>query len=131
MANNSLLKYISGVGTKIIQTSIMVAIIKILNNVPIPGFCLRKIHKDKTDTLTMKVTIPTEIFVLRDIPWANTLHGDAPVNETMSKPSPAPNNVNPKTKKKIVINFGLKLNGFLELHDFFGIFFIVKNIINY
>ena len=33
MANKSLLKYISGVGTKIIQTSIMVAIIKILNNI--------------------------------------------------------------------------------------------------
>ena len=48
MANKSLLKYISGVGTKIIQTSIMVAIIKILNIVPRPGFCLRKIHKDKT-----------------------------------------------------------------------------------
>ena len=68
MANKSLLKYISGVGTKIIQTSIMVAIIKILNNVPRPGFCLRKIHKDKTVTLTMKVTIPTDISVLRDIP---------------------------------------------------------------
>ena len=79
----------------------------------------------------MKVTKPTDISVLRDIPWAKTLQGDAPVNETISKPSPAPNNVNPKTKKKIVTSFGLKLNGFLELHDFLGIFFIVKKIINY
>ena len=128
MANNNLFKYISGVGTKIIHRSIIVAIIKILNNVPNPGFCLRNIHKNKTETLTMKVTKPTDILVLIDIPWAKTLHGDAPVNETISRPSPVPNKVNPNTKKKIVINFGLKLKGFFELHDFLGIFFIVKNI---
>ena len=43
MANKSLLKYISGVGTKIIQTSIMVAIIKILNSVPRPGFLFESV----------------------------------------------------------------------------------------
>ena len=41
---------------------------KILNSVPRPGFCLRKIHKNKTETLTMKVTRPTDISVLIDIP---------------------------------------------------------------
>ena len=68
MANNNLLKYISGVGTKIIHRSIMAAMIKILKSVPKPGFWLRKIHKNKTETLTIKVTRPTDMLVLRDIP---------------------------------------------------------------
>ena len=67
-------------------------------------------------------------FTFREIPWAKTLHGDAPVNETINNPSPKPNKVKPKHKKKKVENFGLKLYGFSELQFTFGIFFIFKNI---
>ena len=48
-------------------------------------------------------------FTLREIPCAKTLQGDAPVNETINNPSPKPNKVKPKHKKKKVENFGLKL----------------------
>tara|TARA_B100000287_G_C20427712_1_gene700173 strand:- start:273 stop:413 length:141 start_codon:yes stop_codon:yes gene_type:complete len=44
-------------------------------------------------------------------------------------PSPKPNKVNPKQRKKNVENLGLKLNGFSELQLVLGIFFIDKNII--
>ncbi len=43
-------------------------------------------------------------------------------------PSPIPNKLKPKHKNKNVVNLGLKLRGFSELHETFGIFFIVKNI---
>ena len=46
---------------------------------------------------------------------SKTLHGDAPVKETINNPSPKPNNANPKHKKKNVENLGLKLSGFSEL----------------
>ena len=67
-------------------------------------------------------------FTLREIPWANTLQGDAPIEETINNPSPKPNNIKPKHKKKNVENFGLKLYILLELHETFGIFLIFKNI---
>ena len=62
------------------------------------------------------------------MPSARTVHGEAPVSETINNPSPKPNNVKPKHKKNNVENLGLKLNGCLELHDVFGTFFIDKNI---
>ena len=62
------------------------------------------------------------------MPIARTLQGEAPVSETNKSPSPKPNNVNPKHTYNNVENLGLILNGFLELHEVFGIFFIVKNI---
>ena len=65
---------------------------------------------------------------IRDRPWAKTLHGEAPVKETINKPSPKPNNVKPKHKKNNVENFGLKLNGLPELQYVFGTFFIDKNM---
>ena len=61
-------------------------------------------------------------------PWANTLQGDAPDAETINKPSPKPNKVKPKQRKKNVEIFGFKFNGFSELHETFGIFLIFKNI---
>ena len=72
-------------------------------------------------------------FTLREIPWAKTLQGEAPVKETINNPSPKPNNIKPKQQKNNVENFGLKLYIFSELHFTFGIFFIFKNIflINY
>jgi len=62
------------------------------------------------------------------MPCARTLHGEAPAKETINKPSPKPNNDNPKHKKNNVENLGLKLNVLLELQYVFGIFFIDKNI---
>ena len=67
-------------------------------------------------------------FTLREIPWAKTLQGEAPVKETINNPSPKPNNIKPKQQKNSVENFGLKLYIFSELHFTFGIFFIFKNI---
>ena len=61
-------------------------------------------------------------------PWANTLQGDAPDAETINKPSPKPNSVKPKQRKKNVEIFGFKFSGFSELHETFGIFLIFKNI---
>ena len=64
----------------------------------------------------------------KDIPWASTLQGDAPVVDTNNNPSPIPNKLKPKHKNKNVGNLGFKLSGFSELQETFGIFFIVKNI---
>ena len=57
------------------------------------------------------------------------LRGEAPAAETINNPSPNPNRVKPKHKKKKVNNLGLKFNGLFELQDTLGIFLIVKNII--
>ena len=67
-------------------------------------------------------------FTLREIPWAKTLQGEAPVKETIYNPSPKPNNIKPKQQKNNVKNLGLKLYIFSELQFTFGIFFIFKNI---
>ena len=67
-------------------------------------------------------------FVLREIPWAKTLQGEAPVKDTISNPSPNPNNIKPKQQKNNVKNLGLKLYIFSELQCTFGIFLIFKNI---
>ena len=71
---------------------------------------------------------PIEKSTCKDIPCANTLHGEAPVSETINNPSPNPNNVNPKHKKRKVEIFGLKFRGLSELHETFGIFFKDKNM---
>ena len=67
-------------------------------------------------------------FTFIEIPCAKTLQGEAPVKETMSSPSPKPNNIRPKHKKKKVDNLGLKLYGLSELQDTFGTLLIFKNI---
>tara|TARA_Y100000996_G_C22270221_1_gene539670 strand:- start:45 stop:368 length:324 start_codon:yes stop_codon:yes gene_type:complete len=107
----------------------MPAIINAFNIVPIPGFCFNGIHIIKTITLIIKVITPIEYFTFKEIPWARTLHGEAPLKETISKPSPNPKSVKPKHKKKKVEIFGLKLNGYFELHLVLGIFLMDKNII--
>ena len=111
------------------QMSIINAIINALNIVPIPGFWPNGIHKIKTAILIKNVIVPILKFTFKEIPCAKTLHGEAPVNETINNPSPNPNSVNPKHKKKNVKNLGLKLYGSLELQFTFGIFFIFKNIL--
>ena len=78
--------------------------------------------------LINKVIVPILKFTLREIPWARTLQGEAPVKETINKPSPNPNKINPKHKKKNVENFGLRLCGFSDVQFTFGIFLIFKNI---
>ena len=80
-----------------------------LNIVPMPGFWPKGIHKIKTNTLIKKVNVPIDKSTFMEIPWARTLHGDAPVKETINNPSPRPNNISPKHKKKNVESFGLKL----------------------
>ena len=62
------------------------------------------------------------------MPWARTLHGEAPVEDTISKPSPKPNNDKPKHKKNRDEIFGLKFKGLSELQYTFGMLFIDKNI---
>ena len=110
------------------QKSIIAAIIKIFKIVPIPGFWFKKNHKDNAPRLTRNVTNPIDKFIWIEIPWARTLHGDAPVRETSNKPSPKPKITSPKDKYIKVESFGLKFSGFFELHEVLGIFFIVKNI---
>ena len=78
--------------------------------------------------LIKSVIVPILKFTLKEIPWANTLQGEAPVNETINNPSPNQNNDSPRHKKRKVENFGFKFSCFGELHDTFGIFFIDKNI---
>ena len=73
--------------------------------------------------------MPIEKPTFKKIPWARTLHGEAPAAETINNPSPKPNNVNPKHKKKNVEIFGFKFKGLSELHETLGTFFIDKNMI--
>ena len=54
--------------------------------------------------------------------------GEAPAAETINNPSPNPNRIKPKHKKKDVEIFGFKLKGLSELHETLGTFFIDKNM---
>ena len=96
--------------------------------VPMPGFWSKNVHKDNAKMLTKKVTTPIEKPTFKEIPWARTLHGEAPVYETIKRPSPKPKIPNPIHKYTKVENLGLKFSGFFELHLTLGIFFIDKNI---
>ena len=57
-----------GVGTYLIQRSIIIAIIKALRIVPIPGFCLSGIHKSKTTILMNNVIVPILKLTFKEIP---------------------------------------------------------------
>ena len=74
--------------------------------------------------------IPMEKPKFKYIPCARTLHGEAPTVEIINSPSPKPNKVNPRHKKKKVDIFGFKFKGLSELQDTLGIFLIFKNIFN-
>ena len=50
------------------QRSIIIAIIKAFKIVPIPGFCLRGIHKIKTVKLIKKVIRPIDKLTFIEIP---------------------------------------------------------------
>ena len=56
-----------------------------------PGFCFKKNHRLKVQTLTIKVTTPIDKSIFNEIPWARTLQGDAPEYDTINNPSPNPN----------------------------------------
>ena len=112
------------------QRSIIIAIIKAFKIVPIPGFCLRGIHKIKTVKLIKKVIRPIDKLTFIEIPWAKTLHGDAPELETIRSPSPKPKITSPKQRKNNDENFGLRFKGFCELQNTLGIFLILRNIFN-
>ena len=110
------------------QTSIIIPIINAFKIVPIPGFCFKGNQSNKTMKLIKIVITPIEKPIFKYKPWANTLHGDAPEVETINKPSPKPNKINPKQRKKKVDIFGFKLSGLSELQDTLGIFLIFRNI---
>ena len=110
------------------QRSIIIAIIKALRIVPIPGFCFRGIQKIRTVMLIMKVIRPIDKLTFNEIPWARTLQGDAPELETISKPSPKPKIIRPRQRKNRDEIFGFRFNGFFELQNTCGIFLILRNI---
>ena len=97
-------------------------------NFEIYFFCFSGIQRIRTPMLTSKVVVPIEKSIFKEIPCASTLQGEAPVKETINKPSPKPNNDKPKHKKNNVENLGLKLNGLSELQYVLGTFFIDKNM---
>ena len=68
--------------------------------VPMPGFWSKKIQRKITNKLIKKVITPIDRSMCKDIPCANTLHGEAPVRDTSNKPSPKPNKVKPKQRNK-------------------------------
>ena len=74
---------------------------------------------------------PIEKLTFKEIPCANTLHGEAPVSDTINKPSPKPNKLRPKHKNKKVDSLGLMFKGLSELHETLGIFFIERNMFYY
>ena len=84
--------------------------------------------ESKTPMLTNIVIIPVEKSTFDAIPCARTDQGEAPAKETINNPSPKPNKINPRHKKKNVEIFGFKFKGLSELHDTLGIFLIFKNI---
>ena len=110
------------------QISIIIPIINAFKMVPIPGFWLKGTQRSNTKILIIIVTAPTERPTLKWIPCAKTDHGEAPAAETSNNPSPTPNKVSPKHKKKNVIILGFKFSGFSELHETLGMFFIDRNI---
>ena len=79
--------------------------------------------------LIRRVIVPIDKLTFREIPCANTLQGEAPVKDTIKSPSPKPNKIKPKHKKRNVEIFGLKFNGLSELHQTFGTFLILRNIL--
>jgi hypothetical protein len=76
--------------------------IRTFKKVPMPGFCLRNIHRNKTTKLIKKVEVPTESPVLIDRPSEKTSHGEFPVEEIKIKASPKPKQKRPIDKKNKV-----------------------------
>ena len=99
------------------------------NIVPIPIFSSKKNHNNKTIRLIRKAHVPTDRPRFKASPWCKTFQGDAPIVETINRPSPKPNIIKPKHNKNRVLKEGLRFLGDFELQDNLGIFFICKNIV--
>ena len=100
------------------------------NIVPMPGCCFNGIQSISTPRLTKKVRAPMVKPVVIDRPSAKTVHGLIPVDAVIINDSPKPNNNKPKHKKRTVNGFGLKFNGFSELHLVLGTDLIKKIFIS-
>ena len=88
-----------GMGT--IFNALIIAIMIALSIVPIPSFWPSGIHKTNTPKLIKRVIVPILRLTFKEIPCAKTLHGEAPVKDTINKPSPRPNSIRPKHKKRM------------------------------
>ena len=105
-----------------------IAIIKTFKIVPIPGFCFRNIHRNKTIRLIIKVVLPTERPVIIDNPSDKTSHGEFPVDDNKIKASLKAKQKSPNDRKNRVWILGLKFKGISEHHDFLGISLIFKKL---
>src|ERR1019366_10743537 len=68
-----------------------------LASVPIPGRSRRGNHASKTTRLMTAVDQPSDQWVWRETPWANTVQGVAPHWDWTSRPSPRPKRESPST----------------------------------
>ena len=78
--------------------SIMIEINTIFKKVPNPGFFFFLYQRIKTTKLTIKVVIPIDKLVWKEIPWARTVQGLTPWFAVISNVSPIANKERPKTR---------------------------------
>lgn len=76
----------------------MIEINTIFKIVPNPGFCFKGYQRIKTTKLTIKVVIPIDKLVWKEIPWARTVQGLTPWFAVISNVSPIANKERPKTR---------------------------------
>ena len=94
--------------------------IKTFKKVPIPGFCLRNIHKNKTTKLIKKVVLPTVRPVLIASPSDKTSHGEFPVEEIKIKASPKPKQKT-ETNRKNPLRQGVNFNSLSNMLKYFAV----------
>ncbi|PYI66304.1 hypothetical protein CVV68_14890 [Arthrobacter livingstonensis] len=70
-----------------------------LAKVPKPGLCLIGIQNNSTIPLMMMVHRPKEIPVVREAPWANTSHGEAPMLPRIINEMAIPYRKRPTTRR--------------------------------
>ena len=110
----------TGVGSNGTIISIAAAIKMTLSIVPIPGFSLNGIQRNKTKTLTKKVAWPTDQSMLMAMPSARTVQGVLPTPAAIRKASPVPNIHNPNIKNNDVLNLGFNVRGVSALQKVVG-----------
>ena len=97
-----------------------------LNIVPRPGICFKKIHKNNTNELMIAVDTPMDQSVFLDTPCANTVHGLTPTPAAISNASPKPKRNKPKIRNKTEIGEGLIVKVVGELQNRLGITLILN-----
>ena len=97
-----------------------------LNIVPRPGICFKKIHKNNTHELITAVDAPIDQSVFLDIPCAKTVHGLTPTPADISNASPKPKRLKPRIRNATEIGEGLIVKVVGELQNKRGITFILK-----